>query len=59
MFDTPFVVGALVEIGCKILVEFAGIGPKRLIFVAISHNSPPVEKLIIPIGSSVDSEAVL
>jgi hypothetical protein len=42
MLDAPLVMGPLVEVGRKILVEFAGIGPECLIFIVMSHNLPPV-----------------
>ena len=55
MFDAPLVVGPLVEIGCKILVEFAAIGPESFIFVTISHNSPPAGNFVDRSGSFADT----
>jgi hypothetical protein len=57
MLDAPLVMGPLVEVRRKILVEFAGIGPKGLIFVAIAHNSPPTEKVMVRNGLLVGPEA--
>ena len=59
MLDAPLVVGPLVQVGRKILVEFAGIGPESLVFIIISHNSPPMGSFVDRSGSFADPETTL
>ena len=59
MLDAPLVVGPLVQVGRKILVEFAGIGPESLVFVTVSHNSPPAWSFVDRSGSFTDPGTTL
>jgi hypothetical protein len=59
MLDAPLVVGPLVQVSRKIMIEFAGIGPERLVFVTVSHNSPPMGSFVDRSGSFADPETTL